>query len=442
MNAGARAASVAVILPFLLRLLVMGVLAAGASSGCGGDHAPMPAVRDAGVHRIDAGPDAGRFDADVPPIPDADLPDAPAPRDAPPLPDTGAPDSGPIPDGGTAEWTELPGPTGPRARHVAVTLADGRVFVAGGTDGPTSLATAEIFDPATNRWSPAGMMSAGRERPTATLLPDGRIVVAGGVAGTRGSSAVDVYTPGAAGTPGTWMTAMAMPQSRSKHTATLLDDGRVLVCGGDNRAGALSSCIAYDATANTWAAAGTMPTARFDHTASRLPGGRVLLAGGRSASMGVRIATTAIWDAGMIAAGPPLTVARATHRAVELADGRVAVFGGWDVGTAGAGATEEVYDDAAGTWSPLPAFLERFDGHTATLLPDGSVAIVGGWSGLGFRADVEILDPTGTRVDTAPSLPLARAFHTTTPLPDGRLLVAGGYDMPWTVVSLAYRSRR
>src|SRR5688500_9122851 len=114
----------------------MGVLAAGASSGCGSEHAPPPVARDAG-HR-DAGGDAGDFDGGPPHVldggPDDGGPGDGGRPDAPGLPDTGAPDTGPIPDAGTPEGTEIPGPTGPRARHVAVTLDDGRIFVAGGTD--------------------------------------------------------------------------------------------------------------------------------------------------------------------------------------------------------------------------------------------------------------------------------------------------------------------
>ncbi len=55
-----------------------------------------------------------------------------------------------------------------RWSHTATTLADGRVLVTGGRTGSTSatgvvLATAEIYDPATNAWTEtAGAMSVGR----------------------------------------------------------------------------------------------------------------------------------------------------------------------------------------------------------------------------------------------------------------------------------------
>src|SRR5262245_61798959 len=59
-------------------------------------------------------------------------------------------------------WT----PTGPlndaRYHHATVVLTDGRVLTAGGYNG-NYLASAELYDPATDTWKPAASMSVGRE---------------------------------------------------------------------------------------------------------------------------------------------------------------------------------------------------------------------------------------------------------------------------------------
>ena len=60
-------------------------------------------------------------------------------------------------------------------RHAAVLLADGRVLIVGGDtafSGETSLASAEIFDPAALTVTKVGNLGVARERPAISLLSD------------------------------------------------------------------------------------------------------------------------------------------------------------------------------------------------------------------------------------------------------------------------------
>ncbi len=75
-------------------------------------------------------------------------------------------------------------------------MADGRVLVAGGTtsasiEDPT--AAAQVYDPETRAWTSAGSMGAARYGATAVLLNDGRVLVIGGE--TLGT---ELYDPTAA----------------------------------------------------------------------------------------------------------------------------------------------------------------------------------------------------------------------------------------------------
>src|SRR5204862_5876960 len=118
-----------------------------------------------------------------------------------------------------------------RFYHTATLLQDGRVLVAGGvgacTDRTTCppLASAEIFDPRSGTWRRTGSLNDARYQHTATLLQDGRVLVAGG-GGTAGVlSSAELYDPGS----GRWTRVGSLAGARRLHTATLLQDGRALV---------------------------------------------------------------------------------------------------------------------------------------------------------------------------------------------------------------------
>ena len=74
---------------------------------------------------------------------------------------------------------------------------------------------------------------------------------------------------------------------RFQHTATLLNDGKVLVTGGvtnDLYAGAsLATTELYDPAANQWTAGPLMTAARRRHAATLLADGHVLVSGGAAA---------------------------------------------------------------------------------------------------------------------------------------------------------------
>jgi N-acetylneuraminic acid mutarotase len=316
-----------------------------------------------------------------------------------------------------------------RAAHTATLLPDGKVLVAGGFAGDeNSLASAEVFDPATSTFASAGNMNATRAGHTATLLPNRKVLIAGGYNGSYLESA-ELYDPATrAFTP-----TGRMVTARSGHVATLLNNGKVLLAGGVGTGWTfLADAELYDPTTNTFTATGGMTTARESHTATLLNDGRVLITGGHK---GRRPAITIYSSAeiynpasGTFSSTGNLTVRRHKHDATLLAEGRVLIIGGSDERDGRGGSAyrnAEVFNLATATFTAvgnMNASRYKLQG-TTVLLKNGRVLIAGGAN----RA--EVFDPaTNTFSFADGNLGTMRLFATATLLKNGQVLITGGYD--------------
>lgn len=291
-----------------------------------------------------------------------------------------------------------------RSGKTATLLRDGRVLFAGGSDCPTAgtegiWASAELYDPSTGTFSPTGSMHAPREAQTATLLADGRVLIAGGLTGPSASATMTItlasyrlaetdanYYLATAETydplTGTFSKTGSMSMARRGHTATLLQDGRVLVVGNGGESSP-SSKIAdlYDPATGRFTRTGSMKVGRWLHTATLLQDGRVLILGGRSPQDAVYTsAETYDPRSGSFSSAGSMSEGRQNQTATLLPDGQVLIAGGyWSDGQHWRVlSSTEMYDPSTGNVSPLGSMGTARDGHTATLLDDGRVLFVGG----------------------------------------------------------------
>ena len=301
------------------------------------------------------------------------------------------------PSVGTWRYTSHP-MRQPREAHSMAKLADGRVLVVGGSapgSGP-SLQSAEVFDPVTEQFTAVQTPRyAHGVRQPAILLNDGRVLVVGGDLGSETyDPAHDIWTP----TP-------PIPVGDREATAVKLADGMVLAMGGDVAnpgCCVVSSVYKYIPESNTVTQMESMRVPRVMHTATLLPNGQIVIAAGSDEFSSFD--STEIYDPtslpnGLSQFGTALNQARQQHRAVLLPNGDLFVIGGVLGGTPPIFySTGELRDHNTGLWSiagtaSTPRYL-----NTATLLPSGAVLVAGGGPGIPTNT-AEILDKHNTTDD-------------------------------------------
>jgi uncharacterized delta-60 repeat protein len=331
-----------------------------------------------------------------------------------------------------AAWTTNSPMITARYGHTVTLLPNGKLLAAGGCStnfipSLNYLSTAELYDPANGTWTVTGSQAAPRAFHTATLLPSGKVLIVGGNGSSGGLlSSAELYDPAS----GTWTTTGALATAREYHTATLLPNGKVLVVGGETNNqiilgnNSLASAELYDPATGRWTATGALKYGRYQHTATLLQNGKVLAFGGS----GYYPTTAELYDpaSGTWTTTGSLSTARTEHTATMLPDGRVlAAGGGSTLGLPPPGPSAELYDPVTGTWTGTGGLSTNRFGHTATLLPNGKVLAIGGYNG-GALSSAELFDPATGTWTSAGTLAKARQLHTATVLPNGKVLVAGG----------------
>ncbi|MGD8857455.1 MAG: kelch repeat-containing protein [Chloroflexota bacterium] len=324
-----------------------------------------------------------------------------------------------------------------RHDHSASLLADGRVLVAGGSTGlwqGPSLASVEVYDPASGTWQPGPSLNYPHGGHTATTLADGRIFVTGGIRpGPVWQATTEMFDPNAA----SWQVMAPMTYPRSMHSATLLPNGEILVIGGWTGSMTLSHVEAYNPSTNTWRTVGSLLEARQDHSANLLPDGRVLVVGGYR---GTWLGTAEIFDPATGTSTPtyPPACHGTSHETVVLADGRIMLVGGaCGSGRPGIVAQVSIFDPVTASWQAVAPMAQARFGMTVNRLDDGRVIVIGGGDGDIALASTEIFDPATGAWRAGPPMHDARVVHTTTRLANGDLLVAAGWAIDTVTLNTA-----
>lgn len=192
-----------------------------------------------------------------------------------------------------------------RSNHIMIKLNNGKVLLAGGfryheekflvrADGVNvsytfeAIKTAEIFDTNTNTFSSVGNMKYPRADAKALLLSSGKVLIVGGGAhdasnpndlilpGETLAQSAEIFDP----TTNTFSQVEDMKIPRAGFDLSLLPDGKALVSGGGNCAGALPYLEIFDPSTNKFTLIGRMAKGRTEVHAMPLDNGKTILIGG------------------------------------------------------------------------------------------------------------------------------------------------------------------
>lgn len=323
-----------------------------------------------------------------------------------------------------------------RAFFTVTVLNNGDVLVGGGRNrGQYGLTTAELYNPAAGTFAPTGNLNNGRANFTATLLNNGKVLIAGGdiyvwmPSGTQHFclSSAELYDP----STGKFTLTGSMHAERCGYiapgfTATLLGNGQVLIAGGSNSSGLVSTAELYDPSTGTFNLTGSLNTPRFGHTATLLPSGEVLIAAGSSNTTYLTSAELYNPSTGTFTPTGSMKTARELFTATLLTNGEVLVAGGQNSNFVYPYiSSAELYNPSTGKWTSTGSLNAGRYNHTATLLNNGEVLIAGGGAHL---ASTELYNPATGKFSLAANLSTGRTDHSAVLLGNGDAMVVGGYD--------------
>ena len=273
-------------------------------------------------------------------------------------------------------------------------------------------------------------MNVARYDAASTLLPSGNFLLAGGGGSSSFLDTLEIYRY----RTNDFVPSSALPSMtslRANETATLLQNGKVLIAGGavDNTTWTATTDIFNPAT-RTITAGPNMGDQREGASAKLLGNGRVLIAGGRD-SVGTLNSVDIYHPVkNTITVGPPMNVARYDSAAVILPNGNLMIFGGFGgVPQSQPLKSTEIYNPSTNKWAVSPpSMLDARGGARATVLANGTVLISGGTNATAVLATTEIYHPTTRTFTAGPDMNAPRKYHAQIRLPSGRVLIAGGYS--------------
>jgi hypothetical protein len=272
-------------------------------------------------------------------------------------------------------------------------------------------------------------MTAAREGQTAVLLHGGQVLVMGGSNSSGALSSAELFNP----STGKFTATGDMGAARALFTATALPDGEALVTGGEVGGAVTSSAELFNPVTGAFSPTGSMTVPRERGTATLLQNGQVLVAGGDNSSGDLSSAELYNPTTRTFSPTGSMTVARPTANATLLGNGQVLVAGGATCCNNGccSGGSAELYNPDTGNWALTGSMSFPRYGPLAGLLPNGQVLEICNISDPEVpRCGTELYNPaSGTWSQDGAASPSAEESYAYTMLNNGEVLISGGQNV-------------
>ena len=282
------------------------------------------------------------------------------------------------------------------------------------------------------QFSPIANMAIERKDHNSVLLQNGKVLVVGGQAYPTSPpynflKTTELYDPAT----NAFSAGGTMSEAHEGGAAILLANGKVLVVSGQTVTDTWTKTVElYNPATNTWSAGAPISTARQWFAATLLPNGNVLVAGGQTSNGDNYTASAEIYDpvADSWSTVPAMTVARGYSGAVLLQNGKVMVAGG-TTNNGSATAITEIYDPITTAWSSGGSMTTPHSSLHNTplvLLQNGKILAAGGAGTSNILSSSELYDPSANTWSAAANLPAKRLRYAAMLLPNGNVLLSGG----------------
>ncbi len=317
----------------------------------------------------------------------------------------------------------------PMEDHHGVLLNDGNVLLIG------NYKMGELFVPSRRKIYTVGEMRESKLHYSATLLNDGKVLIAGG-SGNKNKpfKQTEFYNPK------TYLFEKGpdLNFAREKHTATLLKDGRVLIVGGsffDYQKGKsyfVKNVEIYNPKTNKFEIGPKMLYPRTEHRAILLKDGCVLVIGGKP-----HVAELYDPKINKFVKIKNMNYPAYFLQTATLNDGRVLIVTGSKHGE-----VIEVFDPDKREFSVLlDKIPDKSPSSTMTVLKNGNVLFTGGykkenWYVIETKESL-IFNSINKQFIKGPNLKIKRGGHVATLLNDGTIFITGGNSAsPGTKIEL------
>ncbi len=295
--------------------------------------------------------------------------------------------------------------TSPRA----ILLDNGKVIIVG--------RGAELFDSSTLNFSVIGNRTISRTYHTLTKLQDGRILISGG-----NLSTVEIYDS----TTATFTNTGSMVQAiRYGHTGTLLSNGKVLVTGGSQATTTSSNLLSaelYDPTTGVFTSTGNLNFARRFHYATLLNDGTVLIVGGLDSQSQI-VTTPEIYNpsTGVFTSISNSSCQTSTYQTSTLLSNKN-IF----LADNAYIPNIQIFNTSSNSCTTIQQSLRGISYFSTALLKDGRVLIIGGQTTKSYLRELSVFDPNSNTVSILGNMNQYRSSTLSIPLQDGRVLIFAG----------------